>query len=73
MQLAGHRVYMTPYKNIMAVENALATMSNPSPNDECLKIMLESTLGLIYSPTAQWEKFGIDSKSCATRAKETSF
>jgi hypothetical protein len=44
IQIVGHRVYTTPYENIMVVENALAAKSNPHPKDERLKVILQSAL-----------------------------
>ena len=44
IQVVGHNVYTTPYQNILAVENALATKSNPNPDDERLKVFLQMAL-----------------------------
>jgi hypothetical protein len=43
MEVAGHKVYNTPYTNVVAMANELANKPNLTPDEEHLKIMLQST------------------------------
>jgi hypothetical protein len=43
MEVAGHMVFTTPYANVYALANELATIENPIDNQRCLKVILEST------------------------------
>jgi len=43
MELAGHRVFTTPYANVYALANVLAAIENPTDDQQRLKVILEST------------------------------
>ena len=43
MEVAGYRVFTTPYANIYALENELAAIENPTDDQRRLKVILEST------------------------------
>ena len=42
IRMAGHNVYTTPLENILAIENALPTRTNPSLEDQRLAVLLQS-------------------------------
>jgi len=42
MEVAGHRVFTTPYANVYALANELAAIENPTDDQWCLKVILES-------------------------------
>ena len=43
MEVAGHRVFTTPYANVYTLANELAAIENPTDDQRCLKVILEST------------------------------
>ena len=43
MEVAGHRVFTTPYANIYALANEMAAIENPTEEQQRLKVILEST------------------------------
>ena len=43
MEVAGHRVFTTPYANVYALANELATIENLTDDKWRLKVILEST------------------------------
>lgn len=40
LRMSIHNVYNTPLANVLAVENALATRTNPNPDDERVVVLL---------------------------------
>ena len=42
MEVAGHRVFTTPYANVYALANELAAIENPTDDQWCLKVIMES-------------------------------
>ena len=42
MEVAGHRVFTTPYANIYALANEMAAIENPTEEQQQLKVILES-------------------------------
>ena len=43
MEVASHRVFTTPYTNVYALANELASIENPTDDQQRLKVILEST------------------------------
>jgi hypothetical protein len=43
MEVAGHRVFTTPYTNVYALLEEMVAIQNPTPNQQWLKVILEST------------------------------
>ena len=43
MEVAGHRVFTTPYANIYVLVNEMAAIDNPTEEQQRLKVILEST------------------------------
>lgn len=42
--MVGHNVYTTPLANVLAVENALDTRTNPNLYDERVAVLLQPTV-----------------------------
>ena len=42
MEVASHRVFITPYANVYALANELAAIENPTDDQRRLKVILES-------------------------------
>ena len=43
MEVAGHRVFTTPYANIYALVEEVEAIENPTLDQQRLKVILEST------------------------------
>jgi len=43
MEVAGHRVFTTPYGNVYALVEEMAAIENLTPDQQRLKVILEST------------------------------
>ena len=43
MEVAGHRVFTTPYANVYALVEEMAAIENPTPNQQRLKVILQYT------------------------------
>ena len=43
MEVAGHRVFTMPYTNVYALVKEMAAIENPTPDQQWLKVILEST------------------------------
>jgi len=43
MEVAGHRVFTMPYANVYALAEEMAAIPNPTPDQQRLKVILEST------------------------------
>jgi hypothetical protein len=39
--MAGHNVYTMPLENLLAAKNALATRTNPNPDDQRVVVFLQ--------------------------------
>ena len=42
MEVAGHRVFTTPYANVYALVEEMAAIENPTLDQQWLKVILES-------------------------------
>ena len=42
MEVSGHMVFTTPYANVYALANEIATIENPTEEQQRLKVILES-------------------------------
>ena len=43
MEVASHRVFTMPYANVYALVEEMAAIENPTPDQQRLKVILEST------------------------------
>ena len=43
MEVASHRVFTTPYTNVYALVEEMVAIENPTPDQQQLKVILEST------------------------------
>ena len=43
MEVAGHRVFTMPYTNVYALVEEMEAIENPTPDQQRLKVILEST------------------------------
>ena len=43
MEVASHGVFTTPYANVYALVEEMVAIENPTPDQQQLKVILEST------------------------------
>lgn len=43
MEVAGHGVFAMPYANVYALVEEMAAIDNPTPDQQRLKVILQST------------------------------